>query len=398
MVAAVQDLGADAASVMQLSAEGSIGTGTDGQGGGGGAAGTLAGRGNPASLLLFSVTQGSQRGMARAAEISLQALNARIEGAIRHWEFDKEDVVLPLGLMADTACAVVDAMEAPLAAGGRIAWPEATAWGPRSQWSKAGGAAGPRLVAAETPEDMWARLLEAPEATKIFISSECVLRLLEHHSSLASGLRAELAARWRSRPLRLTVALASPGSVVSPEQSQHWLEVFGGCPLTWHFSCPEAGSLFSVAGSAGSGTAAAPAVAGHCVDGLEWQVGKDGELHVRGQALFTGYQGRPRSTAEAFNTEGFCPTGQRVREEALGSVGLLCPEPSLYDRDTINTVATLLRREPNVEGDGGPTMMPDWKVKKVPIRTYEYWRTRWGGVLPTKKHNQAHKVYKGKYR
>jgi len=49
--------------------------------------------------------------------------------------------------------------------------------------------------------------------------------------------------------------------------------------------------------------------------------------------------------------------------------------------------------------EGWPRMTADWKIKKLPIRVYEKWRSPWTGVLDvTKKHNQANKVYRSKYK
>merc|ERR1712154_225541 len=101
--------------------------------------------------------------------------------------------------------------------------------------------AGVLQVANETPEDMWASFLQVQDATVVFIASECVQRLLDHSDdSLAPGLQAQLIMRRQERPPRLTVAVASPGVVPSQQLSDRWSDMFG-CPLQWHFSCPEVG-------------------------------------------------------------------------------------------------------------------------------------------------------------
>lgn len=346
---------------------------------------TANGTPDPAAMLMFSSMPGLI-GPARAAEISPAALSARVVSAVNRWSFGQGDVVLPLGLLADTQCALIDSLEAPLAAGCSIVLPEPRRRAHRLHRRSSNA----RRVSGNTPEEMWASLLQASDTTVVFVASECVSRLLHHHASVAVGLRAELAARWREKPLRLSVALASPGCVPSQEQSQRWLELFG-CRLHWHYGCPEAGALFTVGGDRGHPSAAHAA---SCIDDHDWHV-EGGELRVKGKALFERYLGRPRSTSEAFNTDGFCRTGHRVGEE---SRGLLHPQPNVFDPDVVVAMEKQFRQEPNVEGEGRQTMRPNWKIKTVPIRKYEYWRTAWGGVLPTKKHNTAHKVYKGKYK
>lgn len=385
-VVASQQLGASAASVERLRGEGlqtaaataAAGLTSDGRSDEASSA-EDAGDG---SLLLFSSPRG-HLGIPRAAEVCKGALDLRIASAVDQWGFTGEDTVLSLGLRADSSCAVVDALEAPLMAGARVALP-----GPSTRLGRKRRDAGVH-VANETPEDMWASLLQVEDATVVFIASECIQRLLDHHDALAPGLQAQLAVRWQDRPLRSSVAVASPGVVPSQHLSDRWSDMFG-CPLQWHFSCPEVGSLFTT----GSGSVA-DLHTGRCAHGLNWQV-RDGDLRVSGDAVFDKYVGRPRSTSEAFDDEGFfCQTGHRVSE--VQGVGVQ-PEHHLYVMEDDLAVERYFKREPNVESDGGPTMHGNWRVKKVHIRKYEYWRTVWGGVLPTKKHNQAHKVYKGRYK
>mmetsp|Transcript_81372 Transcript_81372/g.212120 ORF Transcript_81372/g.212120 Transcript_81372/m.212120 type:complete len:499 (+) Transcript_81372:89-1585(+) len=331
-----------------------------------------------ASLLLFSAPP-RLAGPARAAQVGQSAVEARVAEAVRFWGLVEIDTVLPIGLASDQSCSVVDALEAPLAAGCRVALPV----------YQAGYTHGFGSAAVEAPSEMWASIVEAVDATVIMISAESLRHFLDAYHTLAPGLRADLALRSRARPVRLSVAFCSPGTVPSRELSERWNEIFA-CPLTWHFSCAEAGSLYSVGGSVSAGLDV-----GVCAEGLEWQVEDDeGELGVRGEGLFHGYQGRPRSTLESFDEAGFfLRTGHRVT--GLGDAGLR-PEPTMSEPEVAQAAANLLRWEPNVAR--GASMRPEWREKKVYMRKYLKWRTRWGAVLLTKKHNQAHQVYDGKYK
>eukprot|EP00434_Breviolum_minutum_P010861 symbB.v1.2.009576.t1/scaffold609.1/size185969/6 len=154
---------------------------------------------------------------------------------------------------------------------------------------------------------------------------------------------------------------------------------------------------------------------GKCASNLDWRTAPGGDLCVRGLGLFSQYHGRPRSTKEAFDEDpnlipetweknselsrlkswkdGFFRTGHRaVNVEA----DTLLPLPSLADQDLEQEVDSHLTRTPNVRRY--PQMRADWKIKKVPMRVYKYWKTNWGGVLPTKKHNAGEEVYRGKYK
>ncbi|CAL1148021.1 unnamed protein product [Cladocopium goreaui] len=117
-----------------------------------------------------------------------------------------------------------------------------------------------------------------------------------------------------------------------------------------------------------------------------------GDLFVRGKGLFSKYQGRPRSTREAFDEEGFFRTGHRAEKVE----DVILPLPALGDQSLEQEVDRHLTRTPNVQRY--PQMRPDWKIKKVPIRVYQYWKANWGGVLVTKKHNAGKEVYRGKYK
>eukprot|EP00931_Biecheleriopsis_adriatica_P119589 TRINITY_DN94816_c0_g1_i1.p1 TRINITY_DN94816_c0_g1~~TRINITY_DN94816_c0_g1_i1.p1 ORF type:complete len:482 (+),score=98.24 TRINITY_DN94816_c0_g1_i1:152-1597(+) len=349
---AARRLGMSMASAADLRAEG---------------AGTLASAGAAAQagLLLFATTPSLGSSMPRAVEVPKSAVDSRLSAAIAAWGLDKKDTVLSLGLHAGEAASVVDALEAPLESGASIALPENAS----SVW------------------DLWAALHAESEATVAFISSGWCWRLVEAYGSLAPALRAEFATRWAKRPLRHFVALAPAGSVLSEDLAQQWQEVFR-CPLTWHFSCAEVGSLYTVRQSE-----AVPHL-GHCSNGLEWRVEEGGDLRVRGEGLFKAYHSRPRSTAEAFDEDGFfCQTGHRVLPIEDDAV---LPLPRVSDLELEKEMWRHLTKEPNVES--WPGMRPSWSIKKVPMRVYEKWRAAWGGLLYTKKHNQANKVYQSKYK
>merc|ERR1711920_478344 len=164
-----------------------------------------------------------------------------------------------------------------------------------------------------------------------------------------------------------------------------WEEVFK-CPLAWHFSCAEVGSLYTVKSSSAMGTE------GHCVEGLKWRI-EDGELWAHGKGLFERYYGRPRSTSEAFHTEdGFCRTFHPVAEEYNG----LFPAPRDTEVELEMGLEKHLIQGPDARKN--PWMAADWTLKKVPMRKYELWRTAWGGIDYTKKHNTAWKIYRSKYK
>lgn len=337
------------------------------------------------AMLLLSDAPGGV-GTARAAEVARGAWEARVALATRQWGLVADEAVLPLGLRADDPCAVVDAIEAPLAAKCRLVLPQ-TSGAPPPEAALGGGVAR-RSPGEEAASELWARVLAASEASVIFVGADDLRPFLDAYRSLARGLREELAKRYKDRAPRLSVALARLGTMPSAQVSAEWEEVFR-CPLTWHFSCPEAGSLFSVGGASSDTLEAGPGVTG-----LEWRVQEDGRLRVRGEGLFSGYHGRPRSTELAFDEEGFfLNVGHRV--ECLGDQ--LRPRPMLYDNDIEEAMTRIMTTEPNAN-PRARIMTPEWEIKRVTMRKYDLWRTQWGAVLPTKKHNQAHKVYDYKYR
>jgi len=292
---------------------------------------------------------------------------------MRLWGFTEGDTVLSLGLPADEPASIVDTLEAPLAAGARVTIPELGHAAEGEVW------------------DMWAALLAEEEATVLFVASEWCQKLLLAHTKLAGSVRAELATRWAKRPFRHTVAIAPRGTALSVDLSDRWAKAFG-CPLTWHFSCAEAGALLTVRSSAEGPEAWAHE--GRCAEGLTWRV-EDDELWVSGDSLFERYHGRPRSTEEAFRAEdGFCRTFHRVAAGS-GPDGLL-PLPALAEVELEKLTDSAMYKGP--ETRIGPGMMPTWKVKKVPIRVYDTWRTAWGGLDVTKKTTTVHKLYLPKYK
>ncbi|CAK0799246.1 unnamed protein product, partial [Prorocentrum cordatum] len=316
-----------------------------------------------APLLLASSAPGSHATL--TAEVTPEAVDARVAAAVELWGLSSSDTVLSLGLPADSPVGVLDAVEAPLSVGASVALP------------------GRAVEAAAGVWHFWAAIRDERDATVLFLPSDWCSLLLDAHEGLAPGLRAELAARWAAQPLRHCAAVAPAGSVPSSQLAQRWQEIFH-CPLTWYFSCAEAGPLYTVQGSGG----------GCSVSGLQWQVAPDGELWVKGDGLFERYCQRPRSSAEAFREEdGFCRTGHFAAEDV---VGVLRPRPAMSEVDIGKEAYMHLCKGPASEP--WPRMAPDWRVKKVPMRVYEKWRAAWGGLLLTKKHNQAHKVYQGKYK
>lgn len=328
-------------------------------------------------LLLFSTPPGS--GSARAAEVPNSALSARIAGAIDLWGLNENDTVLSLGLRSDASSAIIDAVEAPLAAGASVALPA------------------PKFTDAASVQrevfDLWAALRDEKDATIVFVASEWCWKLVDAYNGLARPLRSELAARWAEKPFRHMVSLANPGTVLSRDLAQRWVEIFG-CPLTWHFSCAEVGSLFTVRPS----TNAAGSAVGSCAMGLRWRIADDGELWAHAEGMFERYQGRPRSTEAVFDTEdGFCRTFHRVAPSSAGN-DILLPEPTVECAEIDKIVENHLVRGPGSIPPPRFRMEADWEVKKVPIRVYEMWRTAWGGLDYTKKHNTANKVYMGKYK
>ncbi|CAK9005781.1 unnamed protein product [Durusdinium trenchii] len=314
------------------------------------------------SMLLFARSP-STPNVVRAVEVEGRALEARRARAAATWQFTQDDIVLSLGLTAGETASVVDAVEAPLEAGSSV-----------------------EMARGESIWDFWSALDET-SASIVFVNSKLCWRLVQSHQSLAAALRQRLRTRSKSKPLRC-VALAPPGTVISEELGSRWQDMFN-CPLTWHFSCAEAGALFTVQKSEGE----SPHV-GHCAPGLEWRM-KTGDLHVRGKGLFSKYWGRPRSTQEAFDEDGFfCKTGHRAKGVEADAI---LPLPALSDRLLDEEANQHLTKTPNADFSG-PFMRADWKNRKVRIRTYQYWKANWGGVLVTKKHNPGKEVYKGKYK
>lgn len=306
------------------------------------------------TLLLFAQSTSSSS-LPRAVEVSGHALSTRLEAALASWSYSDGDVVLSLGLTAGENSSLIDAVEAPLAAGSAV-----------------------EMVQCETVWDLWSSL-ETSDASVVFLDSKWCWRLVQSYESLAASVQQGLRERTQRRPFRFLVALAPPGTVLSEDLAKRWQEIFN-CPLTWHFSCAEAGALYTVQESEG-----------RCTSGLDWHT-MEGDLFVRGKGLFSKYQGRPRSTREAFDEEGFFRTGHRAEKVE----DVILPLPALGDQSLEQEVDRHLTRTPNVQRY--PQMRPDWKIKKVPIRVYQYWKANWGGVLVTKKHNAGKEVYRGKYK
>jgi len=304
----------------------------------------------------------------RAARVLTCALDARIARAVKFWGFDKNDVVLSLGLNAGDASVVVDALQAPLEAGASLAFPE-------------------RRAAMEPVWDFWSALRDEESATFVFVGLEWCWKLLDEHDRFSTKMRKELAARWAKQPLRRTVAVARPGAVMSRDLCRRWEEVFH-CPLTLLFSCAEVGTLYTVEPSL-----TGPAGVGSFAEGLSWRI-EHGELWVHGNTLFDSYHGRKRTSEQAFDaTDGFCRTFHFVDVSASGDV---LPSPGRYENEVESNTSKHLHSGPDPLSY--PNMQGNWEVKEVPMRKYEKWRTAWGGTDITKKHNTAWKYYTGKYK
>ncbi|CAJ1355527.1 unnamed protein product, partial [Effrenium voratum] len=140
------------------------------------------------SMMLFAQ---SPLGGSRAAEVPEKALTARLARANSAWNFAEEDVVLSLGLDAGDATSLVDALEAPLAAGAAV-----------------------ELAQVDAVWDLWSTL-ESTTATVVFLDSRWCWQLAQTHGSLAAPVRANLQARSRDRPFRHMVAVAPAGTVLS---------------------------------------------------------------------------------------------------------------------------------------------------------------------------------------
>lgn len=315
-------------------------------------------------------TKGGDSGLLRSAEISGPALEARVRSALATWGFSDADTVLALGLRSDASAALVDAVEAPLSVGASVHF----------SGDKAG---------SEEVWDLWSALRDETDATIAFVDASWCWKLLDAHAQLASPVRQELAARWAARPLRHTVALAPTGATLSMDLARRWEDVFR-CPLTWLFSCAEAGSLYAVRPRAAGQRM--PHAVGPEAMGLEVRRGKAGELLVRGEGVFQRYLGRPRSSEEAFaGSEGFCRTGHRV----TGDGPTLSPAPLFCDNAADRLAQRYLQKG---TGKDDKLMAADWYTKKVAIRRYYWWRGKQGHRIYTKKHNNVRVVYQAKYR
>eukprot|EP00403_Amphidinium_massartii_P018468 CAMPEP_0178411278 /NCGR_PEP_ID=MMETSP0689_2-20121128/21411_1 /TAXON_ID=160604 /ORGANISM="Amphidinium massartii, Strain CS-259" /LENGTH=498 /DNA_ID=CAMNT_0020032477 /DNA_START=43 /DNA_END=1536 /DNA_ORIENTATION=- len=324
-----------------------------------------------ASLLLYSCPPGAS--VARVSALPTSAFAARVSRASKRWEFSNKDTVLQLGLRSDNPAAIVDAIEAPLSLGAGVAWPDQPA--------------GRTTLRAETVWDAWAAIRDTEQATVVFIAPELCWRLLDVYSQLSSGLRATLSARWEAKPWRLAVAVATPGTEVSQELSEKWASIFR-CPLTWHFSSAEAGSLFATTptdqASHGSGSPA--------VEGLQWQV-QNGELYVRGDGLSDGFyngatNGKPQTL---LRDDGFCPTGHRV---AVETDDVLVSMPSLHSTAVDKEAFKHMYRGPRAQRF---RMKPNWSIQRVLMRKYWVWRHKGKYNIVTKKHcNTYYEIYYSK--
>lgn len=329
---------------------------------------------NSVPLFMFATPPSHGSGAPKVAEVSEASLNARVLRALTMWAIDGSDTVLSLGLGVESSTAVIDALEAPLSAGAHVSVHERRATDDQEAW------------------ELWEALYREKDATIAFIESTSCRKLVDAFDSLHVRIRSELQERWQRRPLRHTIALSPAGTVLAEDLTERWQEIFN-TSLKWHFSCPEAGALYTVR-QADSANHTEVGHIGECAPGLEIDVQEGGYMRVKGDGLFSHYHGRPRSTAKAFDEDGyFAETGHRaIQAEDLS----LLPLPNVSDLELSKETLHHLTTEPNVPSF--INMEPDWKVRKVPLRVYQVWRAVWGGLLLTKKHSQANIVYQFKYK
>ena len=121
----------------------------------------------------------------------------------------------------------------------------------------------------------------------------------------------------------------------------------------------------------------------------------DGGILAHSEGLFEGYHQRPKSTAEAFTSNGFCQTGHHARIEDTS--GFFWPQPHPTDAEFEKEVYKHIARGPKWETLG---MAPTWHVKKVRIRKYWFWRPKKGYKIWTKKdtQNALHLRYISRYK
>jgi len=351
---------ADLVSAAALDSEGSAAT-ADLQSGTTGTATVSAGPAQP--LFLFSKGLGATT--FRAAFVPDQALLTRITSAVEMWRFTEADTVLSLCLSADSPTAVVDSIEAPLSVGAAVSLPE--------------------LGLNPAVWDLWAAFRDEPSASVVFVGAEWCEKLLDSHNQLAAPLRAELSERWSARPFRRIVAVASQEMAPSEELAERWLDVFK-CPLSWHYSCAEVGSLYVVTPGADGSNDASTTTELELIEG---------ELWARGGGLFKHYHDRPKSTSEVFSDMGFCQTGHHaIIDEVSGS---FWPQAHEADPDFEDEVRQHLVKGPAWEKFG---MGYNWHTDKVRMRKYWWWRPKKGYKIITKKdrQNALHLRYTSRYK
>eukprot|EP00929_Paragymnodinium_shiwhaense_P122147 TRINITY_DN94750_c0_g1_i1.p1 TRINITY_DN94750_c0_g1~~TRINITY_DN94750_c0_g1_i1.p1 ORF type:complete len:508 (+),score=92.70 TRINITY_DN94750_c0_g1_i1:138-1661(+) len=328
-----------------------------------------------ASLLLYSRLFEAQ-GTSPLAQIPSAALKARVESSKQLWSYSSDDTVLCLGLAADSAATIVDALEAPLAAGARIGFSEPSpARGKMAQaWN------------------YWKAVFETPDATTLFVDSQWCWSLLDTHSQLSPELQQELQQRRSERPLRRVVIVAPASSSISPSFVQRWSEIFGVAPV-WLFTSAETGSLYTTSLGETSSHVGPEDM------GLEWRLSDKGELVVKGDSVFAGYMGRPRSSLEMLLSDpnepalSFCRTGHLVEE--AGAPGKFQPQLERCDTEFVDLVNYHLCKGPKVDDR---KMKADWRVKKVMLRKYYYYMGPQRYRIWSKKHNHANLVHNGKYK
>ncbi|CAL1148009.1 unnamed protein product [Cladocopium goreaui] len=165
------------------------------------------------TLLLFAQSTSSSS-LPRAVEVSGHALSTRLEAALASWSYSDGDVVLSLGLTAGENSSLIDAVEAPLAAGSAV-----------------------EMVQCETVWDLWSSL-ETSDASVVFLDSKWCWRLVQSYESLAASVQQGLRERTQ-RPAGRAAHVSELRFGNDQDLAKRWQEIFN-CPLTWHFSCAEA--------------------------------------------------------------------------------------------------------------------------------------------------------------
>merc|ERR1712190_337788 len=103
--------------------------------------------------------------------------------------------------------------------------------------------------------------------------------------------------------------------------------------------------------------------------------------------------GGDMSKEGASGDTAFCRTGHRASLAAT-SLGMLEPSPLIHDDAAERDTDRFIRKGPGRRSD--IFMAAYWKVKKVPMRVYYYWKGKKGYRIYTKKHNNVKTIYQSR--